>query len=353
MVRSPQAPAASSPRRLAGLLLAAALLASPVALGACSDGGSGSGDGSAAESSTSAPVGSTEPEPAEGDEVAASEGCGVPPDVEAPEAERPGDVELTFDSGGVERIYRLGVPRSYDPDEPVPLVLNLHGSGSNAIQASIYHDIPRAAAERGWITATPEAIDGRWELAGSGADDEFLTGLTDDLAARYCIDLDRVHIVGLSLGAWKAASTACAHPDRYASVSLVTVEVRPPECEPLAVVAFHGTADRVVPYGEGGEPGIRVGGLNGRLPGARENVANWAEGNGCDPEPEVDRLGDDVERWTYVGCGEGADVVLHTIEGGGHSWPGSPIQVPGLGETTDTIDATQLTLDWFEAHPRR
>jgi polyhydroxybutyrate depolymerase len=336
------------------VLAATVALAAPIAGCSGDDGDAGAGAQTTASSAaaTSAP-GAATTAPPEPSPVRSSEGCGVPPDVVAPEAERPGDVEQTFASGGVDRLYRLGVPGSYDPDEPVPLVLNLHGSGSNAIQASIYHDIARAAAARGWVTVTPEGLDGRWELAGTGDDNDFLLALVDDVSARYCIDLDRVHLVGLSLGAWKAAITACANPGRFASLSLVTVEVFPGECEPVAVVAFHGTADRVVPYGEGGEVGIEVDGLNGQLPGARTNIENWARSNGCDPEPEVDRLGDDVERLRYTGCTDGADVVLHTIEGGGHTWPGSPIDVPGLGAVTQTIDATELTLDWFEQHPRQ
>jgi polyhydroxybutyrate depolymerase len=280
-----------------------------------------------------------------------SEGCGTDPAVAGPVAEVPGDVPLTLDVGGTQRTYRLGVPASYSADEPAPLALGLHGAGSNAFQASFYSELPARAGARGFVTVTPDAIGGRWEVAPEGVDDDFLMAVLDDVERSYCIDRARVHVVGMSLGAWKATVTACAHPDRFASVALVTEEVRPGACPPLPVVAFHGTADRSVPYGEGAYPGVVVTGSNAGLSGTRDNIASWAEGGGCDADRQTRRIGTDVEVWTYSGCDEGIDVELYTIEGGGHTWPGADFKRGPPEETTETIDATEIILDWFEAHP--
>ena len=172
---------------------------------------------------------------------------------------------------------------------------------------------------------------------------------TDQVTAGYCVDLDRVHLTGMSLGAWKAAATACAHADRFASIALVTVEVHPSDCPPMSVVAFHGTADTVVPYGEGADPGVVVTGPNAGLPGARGNIAEWASAAGCGAEPLVQQIGTDVEHWRYPGCPDGRGVEFYSIEGGGHTWPGASIDI---GPTTQTIDSTDIALDWFETHPR-
>ena len=284
-----------------------------------------------------------------------SQGCGRDPDAPRLTSEGAGDAELTFavdSEGGTtpSRTYRLGVPDAYDPDEPAPLILNLHGSGSDAIQQSIYSDLPRQAGERGFITVTPDAIEGKWQLTPDGADDEFLTALVDDVEGRYCVDLNRVHVAGISLGAWKASLVGCNHPDRYASMALVAEEVHPPNCPPMPVIAFHGTADRTVPYGDGADEGVQVTGSNADLPGARKNVADWAEAGGCAKEPDITDLGDDVVKWNYPECDEGVSVQLYTVKGGGHTWPGSKIEI---GPTTQTIDATQLILDFFEGHPAR
>jgi polyhydroxybutyrate depolymerase len=201
------------------------------------------------------------------------------------------------------------------------------------------------------ITVAAEALGGRWELAGAGADADFLTALVDDLEQRYCVDRNRVHLIGMSLGAWKAAVTACASGGRFASAALVTVEVFPGTCEPLPVIAFHGRADPTVPY-ETGDP-LAASSPNAALPGAEENIAQWANSGGCDPEPELTEIGDDVELRRFEGCDLGIGVELYSIDGGGHTWPGADIDLGPAELTTDTIDATALALDWFEAHPRR
>jgi polyhydroxybutyrate depolymerase len=277
--------------------------------------------------------------------VRTSSGCGTDPAVTATE-DPSGDVAVTIDVDGRPRSYRLAVPRSYDPSAPTPLVLDLHGSGSNAAQQSVYSQIPARAADRGYLVVTPDAIDGQWELAGRGSDDHFLMTLLDRIGEGYCVDLDRVHATGISLGSWKATITACSHPDRFASLVLVAEEVAPDGCA-LPVVAFHGTADRVVPYGAGADPGVVVTGPNAGLPGVEVNMPAWAANGGCSTEKDVVTIGADVDHWIYRGCPDGMDVELYSIRGGGHTWPGSPIDRPG---TTRTVDATAIALDWFDAH---
>lgn len=304
----------------------------------------------AGENSGSSSTEATTPTTEAAVEARASEGCGTPPAVTATD-DQIGDVALTFEIDGAERTYRLGVPATYDPEVPAPLVLNLHGATSNANQQSAYSQLSAKGTDRGYIVVTPDANAGMWQLAGTGTDDAFLTALLDDIAANYCIGLDRVHAAGISLGAWKASITACTHPDRFASIALVAEEVAPPDCA-MPVVAFHGTADRVVPYGAGADEGIVVTNNNAALPGVEVNMPRWARQGGCSEEYEVERIEPDVEHWIFKDCPEGMDVELYSIKGGGHTWPGSPVALPG-NPTTTTIDATEIALDWFDAHPRR
>ena len=197
----------------------------------------------------------------------ASAGCGQEPAVTATDSNPPGDVPLAITVGPQQRTYRLGVPSSYDTDTPAPVVLNLHGAGGTAERQSISTSMPSRAAARGFLTVTPDAINGSWELPGEGADDQFLTALLDDVASHYCVDLDRVHAAGLSLGAWKAAITACTHPDRFASIVLVTVEVHPSECGPMPVDRLPRDGRPRRPLRRGGRPRCR--GHRGRTPACR------------------------------------------------------------------------------------
>ena len=281
--------------------------------------------------------------------IRASEGCeATPPPGFEPEGT--GDAEFEVESGGTTRTYRLGVPADDAEPGPYGLILNLHGSGSNAIEQSVYSELAIHGPARGYVVITPDAIDRQWELDPEGDDDDFLMALVDKISAERCIDLDRIHAAGISLGSWKASVTACSHQDRFASIVLVAEEVAPLDCA-LPVVAFHGTADLIVPYGSGADDGAVVTGSNAGLPGVEVNMPNWARQAGCSEEKDVRRLEPDVDHWIYRDCPEGFDVELYSIDGGGHTWPGSPIKVESLGATTDTIDATTIALDWFDAHP--
>jgi polyhydroxybutyrate depolymerase len=338
-------PTGSGRRRCCTLVAAAAVVA--FAAGSCSSGASSGSAGDAAPTTADSPVAAGPATTARrGSAPRGSAGCEQAPAVVAT-TEQIGDVPLSFDAGGQPRTYRLGIPPSYDPDTPVPLILDLHGSGSNAMQQSAYSRVPAKGTASGSIVVTPDATNGQWELNPTGADDDFLNALIDDIEQQYCVDLDHVHATGISLGAWKATATACQHQDRFASIAIVAEDVAPPNCT-VPVVVFHGTADRIVPYGEGADPGVVVTGPNAGLPGARSNVANWASHAGCDPEPQVQRIEPDIDHWVYRGCPPGKAVEFYSIDHGGHTWPGSPVTLPG---TTKTIDATDIALAWFVAHP--
>ena len=74
---------------------------------------------------------------------------------------------------------------------------------------------------------------------------------------------------------------------------------------------------------------------------------------GHDARPTVERLaspgpGLAVARLTWQGPG-GPPVVLHRIEGGGHTWPGGPQYLPvrAVGKVAAGLDATGTLLSYF------
>lgn len=321
------------------------MLVLPLLIGAIASACSGTGT-TAAPPITSPLVPATVP-------AVRSTGCGHDLDVARIQTSRPGDVALHLNSGGVTRGYRMGIPLDYDHDTAVPLVVDLHGSGSDALQAGAYNDLPRLAAARGIVVVTPDALGGNWQLSPNGTDADFLRALVGDVESRTCVDEARVYLVGMSLGAWKAAAQACSEGPRYAAIALVAVEVFPGDCPRIPVLAFHGTADPVVAYGAGGGTVDAAATPNKGITGTQTNIATWASHNGCDAAPVRRNVGTDVVRQSYRSCKDGADVELYTILGGGHTWPGSDIVIGAASLTTHTISATELALDWFHDHPRR
>lgn len=272
-----------------------------------------------------------------------SEGCGRGASSSPP--------ERTVRSAGRDRLFRLALPTGYTGNDPLPLVLNWHGHGSNAVQQAVYSELEAKGPAAGYAVITPQGTGdpALWNiLTRTGLDD---VGFAEDLIAwaggNLCIDADRVYSTGISNGAGMSGYLACEVPRRVAAIAPVAGVnlVAPCPGPPMSVIAFHGLADQVVPYAGGEIMGRRD------LPfsGVDEAMAGWAERGGCGGEPTEEQASAHVERRSYPGCTDGVDVVLYRIAGGGHTWPGS-IDVPRLGPVTDEIDATDLILDFFAAH---
>lgn len=119
------------------------------------------------------------------------------------------------------------------------------------------------------------------------------------------------------------------------------------------MIGFHGTADPIVPS-EGGPLGDPLNPVKPLLPGAREFVGGWAKKNGCADGAVESTIAHDVERLRYPNCAEGADVILYTIIGGGHTWPGGkPLPRWWVGPTSNSMDATSRMWEFFRQHPLR
>jgi polyhydroxybutyrate depolymerase len=298
--------------------------------------------GRATTSGTAAPVGATSRSPGCGRVAVPGPGATATPT---------GDVVQSLQVGALTRSYRLAVPAGYRPSTPTPLILLFHGSGSDAVETSIYTQMPTRASRSGFLVATPDALSEQWQVSLPGAataDLAFVPALIDDLSARYCVDGARIYAAGISLGSEFAAIAACTASDRMAAIGLVAAEFLLRPCTgPISVIAFHGTEDPIVAYPSGGTgaalPGVHVTGVE-------QNLAEWAALDGCAPAPRLLRPTSQVIRRSWAGCRKGSAVVLYTVVGGGHTWPGSPITLPAarFGSTTDQVDATGLMIRFFE-----
>ncbi|MFK4041163.1 alpha/beta hydrolase family esterase [Nonomuraea wenchangensis] len=273
----------------------------------------------------------------------------------------------TMTHDGLRRTFLLAVPKG---EGPHPVLLDLHGLGSDAAQESFYSRLAVEGPRRGYVVATPQAADGRmgWTLTGtsgplpgtSGPDDAgFLAALLDRLESGLCVDRRRAFAAGMSYGAAMSAALICALDGRLAGVGAVGgLSVARPCDRPLptTLLAFHGTADRAVPY-RGGHPfPDATGALRALadlvvLPPVERAADDWARALGCSGRA-ASRPATGVRLRTWTSCPAGATVRLYTLDGGGHTWPGS-VEVPRLGATARNLDATALILDAFDRAPAR
>ncbi len=111
---------------------------------------------------------------------------------------------ITIESGGLERTYRLTLPDPR-PSEPAPVILNLHGAGSNATEQDLYSDLAVRGPARGFVVVTPDGTGQprQWNIVVTTQADDvaFIDDLLEDVAKRACIDPSRTYSTGMSSGA--------------------------------------------------------------------------------------------------------------------------------------------------------
>ena len=263
----------------------------------------------------------------------------------------------TIVSSGVTRRYLLYVPKTYDRSKPTPLVISMH----MALWPAAEMEVSRwnaLADGHGFIVVYPSGSDVPrvWHIGGRrmGVDVKFISDLIDKLEAEYNIDPNRIYADGMSIGGGMAFALSCRLSNRIAAVGAVAaVQAFLPvdECgdsRPVPTVAFHGTADRAAPY---------QGGSSWVAPVTFPNIQDWttrvARRNQCKGDPSDTRITANVRRLAYTNCAENADVILYTVEGGGHTWPGGkPMPEWIVGRTTSEINATHVMWEFFVQHPR-
>ncbi len=291
----------------------------------------------------------------------ASSGCHAP-------ALPSGQSTRQFTAAGRSGTYIQDIPSA--ADRPLPLVFDLHGYLELAVLQHEGSGLGPYGDSHGFTTITPQIDEPgwpRWDFSPNSADVSYLSELMSHVEATSCIDLRRVYVAGLSMGAFTASSLACQLSDRIAAIGPVAGLQDFTWCRtmrPVPVVAFHGTADPLVAYagGQGAnarylpapDGGSSSGPRNG--PGPTDipgNAAAWAHRNGCTGQPRRRDVAADVTLTTYQ-CPANATVELYTVLGGGHTWPGHASIVsptPLVGSTTTSIDATAAMWEFFQAHP--
>jgi len=153
---------------------------------------------------------------------------------------------------GVYRTFILHLPEGYNENNEYPIVLNLHGLGSNSLEQEFYSDFDAIADDEGFIVVYPDAVNNSWDLFGT-TDVAFLSHLIDTLRDRYSTN-NCLFSTGMSQGGFLSYKLACELPQPISAIAVVTGNMTIPwmnSCsvnDGMPVMHFHGTADQLVLY---------------------------------------------------------------------------------------------------------
>jgi polyhydroxybutyrate depolymerase len=285
-----------------------------------------------------------------------SSGCGVG---------SPKTAILSLKIDGINRTVIVHVPTTYTNTSKLPLVLNLHGSGSTAAQQDVFSGMDETADEDNFIVAFPQAlipdgtgydwnvpgvplVGGRAVPAGSPNDVKFLTNLVGVLEHMYCVNPMAVYATGFSGGAREVSQLACDDSKIFAAVAPVSGLRHPTPCpatRAVPVIAFHGSDDLVDPFAGKGEAYWTYS--------VQTAAKDWAKQDHCSTSPTVSKS-TGVVFTSYSTCAKGTAVELYEVIGEGHEWPGGPSMPSSitslLGPQSNAVNANSVMWSFFASH---
>lgn len=295
------------------------------------------------------------------DGASPSAGCG-----RASALYRAGSQSGTITSAGGARTFVVHVPTGYDPARPAPLVLLFHGGLGTGSQMEASSLMSPIADREGFVVAYPDGLARSWNGGGccgppatDHVDDvRFVADLLDHLEGQLCLDRRRVYTGGMSNGAIFSHRLACDLADRIAAASSTSGANMASPCQParpISMLEIHGTADHNIPFAGG--PGCGISGAI--FPSVADTISSWVTRDGCtlDTPTLVVAQGDGrCER--QARCPDGIEVILCTIAGRGHSWPGGMAKqavlpacmLAGDGGQSDSFIASEQLWAYFQRH---
>ncbi len=191
---------------------------------------------------------------------------------------------------GLERKFLLFVPAG--ASRALPVVVVLHGGGSNAVQMERYTQFDELAQREGFIAVYPDAVAGNWndgrknnfiKSQRENIDDvKFIRAVVDEVAKEHAIDRSRVFVTGISNGGIMSHRLACEASDLVTAIAPVAGAMTPEMTEkfrpeqPVSILMIHGDGDPIVPIA-GGDIRIAKGQSRGRIIAAQDSLSKYVE----------------------------------------------------------------------------
>lgn len=291
-------------------------------------------------------------------------------------AERRGDAlpmaggthERQLAHDGQQRRYLIYRPANLPPEQPLPLVIALHGGGGHAeyMADEQRYGLIGKAEQAGFVVVFPNGYSrlprGRlatWNAGGCcgdardrGSDDVgFIRAVVAAVSRETAIDTRRVFALGMSNGGMLAHRLACDAPDVFRAVASVAGTDATTQCAPspgVSVLHIHARDDTHVLFeGGAGPDAFRDPNKVMNFVSVKDTVARWAHRLACPGSARrvLERPGARCER--YDACRDASALQWCITEQGGHSWPGAQTVRRGKAPASAALDANDTIWDFF------
>lgn len=294
------------------------------------------------------------------------------------------DFKDTVTVQGIRRKFLVHLPSNYNKSRPIPAVLVFAGLQMSGESMSGITGMNGVGNRNDFMVIYCESQGGEWQdgMKDRQYDDvAYIQAVLAKASASFSIDHHRIYAVGLSNGGYFAQLLACSMPDKIAAVAVVASTgmeqalTRSKGEKAIPIVFFLGTEDPLVNWGDNkikdlGKFNKQAAGVTvdpaflslaryGGWWAVPELMSFWTNHNRCPGSPstsyEPDRDPNDGMRVKKEQWGSrGNAVVLYSIEGGGHTWPGCIFLA---GQSKDKrccmdIDTSELIWQFFRGESR-
>ena len=288
--------------------------------------------------------------------------------------------ELPFEIVGIykcidydseQRCWQTHEPDSLDSAQPVPLILDLHGYGSNSIEQRLLSNFDEIADDDGAIVLYPDALDDSWNAGWccgpsheKNRDDfGFILHMVDIAVEYHNIDTDRIYATGWSNGCAMSQRLANEASDIFAAIGCMSwylLQTPDSSYSPIPVIEVHGMLDPIIWYATDFTSGVGNGQFASldTTTGAIQNLYQWKQMNGCTGvSPDYNEPNVLYSVQGFTNCENGTEVRLVSIYGAGHN-PYSddyntlddfPQYSPG---TQGLVDSTQIVWDFMSQYSK-
>ena len=271
----------------------------------------------------------------------------------------------------IKRSYVTKFPNNYNTDKKVPLIIALHGGGSNwkkFNRATTRNTLEKEADHNNILLIFPEAKNNHWSdgrekhLEGQQKFDDvkFISKLIDLAIDKYNVDSDRVFITGISNGGFMAIRLAIELTGKISAVASVSAQMSLKIQylqldKPISFMLINGTDDPIVPYNGGNMKLFKLSKSRGKVLSSTQTIKYFVENNKCNkPANHSSQDHNKFDMTTlniseYKECEENVQVTLIKVNGGGHTWPGGKQYLPValIGHLSKEINASKLIVDFF------